>query len=248
MKCFTTYNELEKLCEAMVLDFLRQKRYQNVLCVDIEAFASEYLGTPVVYESFAEEDPGKIGFLSDGVRPLMVQRGNIKTEVVFPENTIVIDAYLLRTEESARRRFTIAHEGAHHLLGRHVPVQSNPSAAFHSEYDSERSYSGNSLREMLSINESLANRGGACFLMPQFLVQRVLERFNASNPVIIYDSQVLAQSQKLLIQRMADAMGVSYTAFFNRLRELQLFDRRPIEEYVHSELRYGGATNATAST
>ena len=173
-----------------------------------------------------------------------MQRGEVKTEIVFPENTIVIDQYLLQEQESARRRFTIAHEGAHHLLGRHVPVQANPAASFHNEFDNELVYTKEALRELLSLNESFANRGGACFLMPQFLVRRVLERFNASNPVVIYEGRVLAQSQKLLIQRMADAMGVSYTAFFNRLRELQLFELHPIEEYVHSELRYGGHTDA----
>lgn len=244
MKSFTSYAELEKLCEAMVLDFFRQKGYRNVLCVDVEVFVTEYLGTPVVYESFAEEDRGKIGFLSDGIRPLKVQRGEVKTEIVFPENTIVIDQYLLQEQESARKRFTIAHEGAHHLLGRHVPVQTSPPAAFHNEFDNDLVYTKDALRELLSLNESFANRGGACFLMPQFLVRRVLDRFNASNPVIIYEGRVLAQSQKLLIQRMADAMGVSYTAFFNRLRELHLFELHPIEEYVHSELRYGGHADA----
>lgn len=248
MKSFTSYEELENLCEAMIKDFFRQKGYTNVLCVDIEAFVTEYLGTPVVYETFAEEDPGKIGFLSDGARPLLVRRGSITTEVVFPPDTIVIDAFLLHEQESARKRFTIAHEGAHHLLGRHVPVQTNFAAAFHNEYDNEQAYTKEALREMLSINESFANRGGACFLMPQFLVLRALARFNASKPVIVYEGKVLAQSQKLLVQRMADAMGVSYTAFFNRLRELRMFEHRPIEEYVHSELCYGGNPNAVTDS
>ena len=43
MKSFTSYAELEKLCEAMVLDFFRQKGYRNVLCVDVEAFVWEPL-------------------------------------------------------------------------------------------------------------------------------------------------------------------------------------------------------------
>ena len=51
---------------------------------------------------------------------------------------------------------------------------------------------------------------------------------------------VMAQEQKLIIQRMADAMGVNYTPFVNRLKELNLFDFRPIEEYLHSEFRRGG--------
>ena len=84
------------------------------------------------------------------------------------------------------------------------------------------------------------NRAAACFLMPAFLMERVLKRYNRGKPVIIYDSGVLSQDQKLLIQKMANAMGTSYTAFFHRLRELSLFDVRPVEEYIHDDLCYGG--------
>ena len=95
---------------------------------------------------------------------------------------------------------------------------------------------------MLNINECFANRAAACFLMPEFLVQRVLKRCNDSKKVVIYDNNILSQDQKLLIQKMADTMGVSYTAFFYRLSELKLFDRRHVEEYLHSSLHYGGET------
>ena len=84
MKKFTSTNEIENLCEAMVKDFFKRKHYTNVTCVDIEAFVQEYLGVPIVYETFAEEDPGRIAFLSDGERPLMVKRNNKLESVVFP--------------------------------------------------------------------------------------------------------------------------------------------------------------------
>ena len=91
---------------------------------------------------------------------------------------------------------------------------------------------------MLSVNESYTNRAAACLLMPAFLVEQVLERHNSSRKVIIYDGGVLAQDQKLLIQKMADTMGVSYTAFSVRLSELDLYESRPLEEYL-----YGGSLN-----
>ena len=102
------------------------------------------------------------------------------------------------------------------------------------------SYTADLLKEMLSINECFTNRAAACLLMPGFLVTRVLKRHNDSRKVILYENGILSQDQKLLIQKMADTMGVSYTAFFNRLSELDLFDHRPVEEYLHSGLRYGG--------
>lgn len=243
MKRFTSYDEIETLCEAMIKDFFRSKHYTNSLCVDIEAFVKEYLGIPIVYDSFAEPDPGRVGFYADGERPLWVHRGNRKEQIVYPARTIVIEKFLLSPKESARRRFTIAHEGAHDVMGRHVPIQTNPIAAFHSEYDPDMAYSQDMLREMLSINECFTNRTAACFLMPKFLVHRVLKRHNDSNKVITYcteDGVVLSQDQKLLIQKMADTMGASYTAFNTRLYELDLFELKSIDEYIHSGLRYGG--------
>ena len=89
MKRFTSNDEIEDLCEAMIKDFFKSKHYANVMCVDIEAFVREYLGVPIVYETFAEPDPGRVGFLSDGRRPLMVRRNGKVEEVTFPPRTAV---------------------------------------------------------------------------------------------------------------------------------------------------------------
>ena len=240
MKRFTSNDEIENLCEAMIKDFFKSKHYTNVMCVDIEAFVREYLGVPIVYETFAEPDPGRVGFLADGKRPLLVRRDGKVEEVIFPPRTAVIEKFLLNPRESARKRFTIAHEGAHDVMDRHIPLQASPMAAFHSEYDPEMTYSGDMLKEMLSVNEWFTNRAAACFLMPGSLVARVLKRYNDQKKVVIYDNGVLSQDQKLLIQKMADTLGVSFTAFYHRLGELDLFERRPIEEYLHSGLCYGG--------
>ena len=244
MKKFTTNDEIESLCEAMIKDFFKSRHYTNVLCVDIEGFVEEYLGIPIVYETFAEADPGRIGFLADGERPLSVRREGMTQQVIFPQRTAVIDSFLLSPKESARKRFTIAHEGAHDVINRHIPAQASPAAAFHSEFDPEMNYPREMLKEMLSVSESFTNRAAACLLMPGFLVERALKRYNESKKVVIYEGNVLAQDQKFLIQKMANAMGVSYSAFRIRLMELDLYDVRPVEEYLHAGLRYGGDPNA----
>ena len=240
MRSFTSYDEIESLCQAMIKDFFRSRHNTNGLCVDIESFVTDYLGLQIVYESFAEQDSGRIGFLSDGNRPLWIWRDGWKRPVMFPEDTVVIDRFLLNPKENARRRFTIAHEGSHHMMNRHIPIQANPTAAFHSEFDSDKEYTPELLKDMMSLNECLTNRAAACFLMPGFLVDRVIKRYNRGKPVTIYESGILSQDQKLLIQKMANAMGTSYTAFFHRLRELSLLDVRPVEEYIHGDLCYGG--------
>ena len=185
MKKFTTNDEIESLCEAMIKDFFKSRHYTNVLCVDIEGFVEEYLGIPIVYETFAEADPGRIGFLADGERPLSVRREGMTQQIVFPQRTAVIESFLLSPKESARKRFTIAHEGAHDVINRHIPAQASPAAAFHSEFDSEMSYPKEMLKEMLSVNESFTNRAAACLLMPGFLVERALKRYNESRKVVI---------------------------------------------------------------
>ena len=244
MKRFTSDDEIESLCEAMILDFFRSRHIKNPMCMDIEAFVRDYLGMQIIYETFAEPDPGRVGFLSDGVRPLSVRRGDNVEQVVFPKRTVVIEKYLQKPVENPRRRFTIAHEGAHDVLARHVPLQISPSATFHSEYDNEATYSNEMLQEMLSMNEFFTNRAAACLLMPRFLIERSLKLHNNSQKVIRYDNGILSQDQKLLIQKMADTLGVSYTALYLRLSELNLFELRPIGEYLRSGLRYGGEQNA----
>ncbi len=244
MKRFTSNDEIENLCEAMIKDFFKSRRYTNVMCVDIEAFVKEYLGVPIVYETFAENDPGRVGFLSDGKRPLKVRRGEKVEQVVFPARTAVIEKFLLNQKESARKRFSIAHEGAHDVLAHHVPIQASSAAAFHSEFDPEMTYTQDMLKEMLSVNECFSNRAAACFLMPEFLVMRVLKKHNNSRKVTLYGERILSQDQKLLIQKMADTMGVSYTAFYMRLKELDLFERRPVEDDLHKSLCYGGEGDA----
>ena len=243
MKRFTTNEEMETLCEALIRDWFRCRRSVDALCVDIEGFVREYLGLPVVFEAFAESDPGRLGFLSDGRRVLAVFRDGRRKEIVFPRGTAVIERFLLEPGEQARKRFTLAHEGAHEILNRHIPIQASPLAAFHSEVDSGFRYLREVLKEMMSYNEVLANRAAAGLLMPRFLTERVLAKHNGSRKVILYageDGTVLSQDQKLLIQKMADVMGVSYSALFYRLKELDLFETRPVEEYLRAKLRCGG--------
>ena len=55
-----------------------------------------------------------------------------------------------------------------------------------------------------------------------------------------YEGMILSKTGKIRIQRMADAAGVSFTAFLTRLQELKLIDLRPVEEYFRSDLAVGG--------
>ena len=237
MTTMTSYQELDALGEGLAYGYMKKLGRLRSAALDIEGFVTEYLGITIVYETFAEEDKSRIGFLSDGKTPLKVFRNNGPSAVVFPVNTVVIDRYLQRNSESARKRFTIAHEAAHYLLNIHVPAQME--ACYKSEFDSESIYSFDEQRRIFSLNESFADRLGAAVLMPLFLVNKVLRKHNNSKKVICYDGGVFSQSQKVAIQKMANDLGTSYSALINRLRELKLLETHPIDEYITTELGLG---------
>lgn len=230
--CFTN-NEIEELAEGMMLQYLG--RWKDMpLCVDIDGFLAKYLKLPVEYYFFAEDDFGKIGFISDGITPLKVADRNHTVCRIFPKGTVVVDKCLQSQKEEGRRRFTLAHEASHYIMDRTVSA-----ASFHREYDNERSYSPQELRELLSFREAQVDRLAAALLMPGFMVRNILGRFAGTTALPIYGDNILRLEDKLLVKRMADVMGVSYTAFLIRLKELNLMERHDVAEYITQEIGLG---------
>lgn len=227
---YVSPKELEELGEGLVKEYLRKTRKWNSLSFDIEGFITEYLGLEVHYENFAEADAGKIGFLSDGKSPLMVYRAGRAVPVIFPEGAVVVDKYLLRCEESGRRRFTLAHEAAHAILQKFYPGQGTGN--FHNEFDSEQNYTVRELREMFSLGERNADRLAAALLMAPFRVEKALGKYHAGRKIVCYGMNVFPTEEKCCIQKMADAMGVSYSAMLIQIRDLNMVAYRPIEEYI----------------
>lgn len=226
MKSFFTINEIEELAEGVVLQFLgTQPEFSSY--VDIEGFLTKYLRLPLEYRSFAETDFGKIGFISDGITPLRVMESRQPVQRVFPKGTVVLEKYLLNERENGRRRFTLAHEASHYIMDKTISA-----AAFHREYGKECAYSPRELKELLSFREAQVDRLAAALLMPGFMVRTVLSRFAGTEAMSIYGDNLLRLEDKLLVKKMASAMGVSYTAFLIRLKELHLLERHGISEYI----------------
>ncbi len=232
MKKRTTIEEMNAICTMLIEDFLKRFHYSNTRVIDIERFVTSYLGTKILYEDFAVGVRGRGGFISDGIEPLPVLRNGMRQLVIFPENVIVIDSSLTEPGELARLRFTIAHEAAHFIMAKHVC--GDFTAAFHTEYVDGEYYTPDMLKEMLTLTETITNRAAACLLMPGFIVDKMLVKYNAGNKVTIYSGStiVIPNPSKTIIQRMADSMGVSYSACYYRLKELLLLEVRPLEEYA----------------
>lgn len=235
MKTLVTNAEIEEVGESLIRRFIG-KRKPPPNCIDIEGFITDYLHLPVVYAGIAEEDRDKIGFVSDGAYPLAVWEDGERRSVVFPKGTVVIDRFLLQADKSGQRRFTLAHEAAHVIFERMSPTAAGP--CFNRYFDSERNYNIDELREHLNVCETQTDRIASVLLMPRFLVERLLKRFHSGAPIPIYGSWAMRGEDKLGIQKMADCMGVTFTALLIRLKTLGMTEQRDISEYLDSELAF----------
>ena len=222
----------DELGNSLVRDYLG-KQADKSISVDIEGFVRKYLKLPIVYCKFAEDDMSKLGFISDGVAPLNIYTDKGKQAMVFPKGTIVIEEYLLREQELGRRRFTIAHEAAHYIIDKSLAV-----ASFHREFDSEKEYTAADFKEIFSVKENNVDRLAGALLMPEFMMRHYLRGKKRERGIAIYDNGFIRPEDNLFLQRMAADMGVSLTALQIRIRELGLYMRKPMNEYI-SELGLG---------
>ena len=232
MRIFS-YDEIDELGEGLIRQYLGADA-ERTCCVDIEGFATDYLKLPLLYRSFAEQDTDKIGFIADGITPLRVHEDGAACLCVFPKGTIVIERYLCRENESGRRRFTISHECAHYLMDKTILA-----AAFHREFDGERDYTPEDFRNLFSFHETLIDRMGAALLMPRFMVRNVVAMHGCAGGIPVFGDRVMRTTDKLRIKQMANTMGVSFSAFLIRLRELGYLSRRPLYEFITEEMGLG---------
>ena len=232
MRIFS-YDEIDELGEDLIRQYLGADA-ERTCCVDIEGFATEYLKLPLLYRSFAEQDTDKIGFIADGITPLRIHEDGTSCLCVFPKGTIVIERSLRRENESGRRRFTISHECAHYLMDKTIPA-----AAFHREFDGERDYTPEDFRNLFSFHETLIDRMGAALLMPRFMVRNVVAMHGCAGGIPVFGDRVMRTTDKLRIKQMANTMGVSFSAFLIRLRELGYLSRRPLYEFITEEMGLG---------
>lgn len=136
---------------------------------------------------------------------------------MFPFQTIVLERFLLTPEESTHRRFTLAHEAGHVIAMRLNP---DSAACFHHAHDLEREYTLPELRERYSISEWQANTIAASLLMPVPVMRKTLRKFNGGKRLPVYGETVFHPREKVILQKMAASLGVSFTALVIRLRGL----------------------------
>ena len=238
MSNYLSRAELEEISEGLIRVYAAQHKNKVIQSIDIEHFITDFLKLRIEYTAFAENDSGRIGFLADGQTPLLIYQDGRIIPFIFPKDTIVLDKFLLAEREQGRRRFTMAHEASHHILER---MHNDTNAArFHTEFDNERVYTQNELAQMFASVEWQADTMGASLLMPKFIVENALAKFTNSKPIKIYGDTTFAKRDKAIIRKMANYLGVSYTALVIRLRGLDMLEYHDISEYISNELQLGG--------
>ena len=238
MRSYISNSELEELGETIVSAYLCKKGLHDTNCLDIEGLVTEYLGLNIEYETFAEDDPNKIAYLSNGKRPIRVYRDGEVKEMLYPKGTAVLEKVLLYENESSRRRFTLGHEGAHSIIAKQNPMQD--VGCFYSEFDPERVYTYDERKELMSFSELQANRLASVFLMPRFILQKVMKKFECEKGLPIYGWNVFAPKDKIKLRNIADCMGFSYQALVIRLKTLGLLIPHDLTEYLENDLQLGG--------
>ena len=74
-------------------------------------------------------------------------------------------------------------------------------------------------------------------------MKKALRKFNGGRRLPVYGETVFHPREKVILQKMASSLGVSFTALVIRLRGLGMLSRHSIGEYIGSELRFGGDTS-----
>ena len=132
----------------------------------------------------------------------------------------------------------MAHEAAHHILAR---LHAEPTkACFHNEYDNERAYTKEELRQMFNSAEWQADAMAASILMPRFLVEGALGKYAGTDTIKVYGASTLMARDKEAIQQMAKFLGVSVSALRIRLEHLNMIEKLNMTEFIHKKLLKGG--------
>lgn len=151
---------------------------------------------------------------------MRVSDGGVVEQRVYPKYTVVLEKYLLRPGEEARRRFTLAHEAGHIIASQLDP---HANACFHRDIDAERLYTAEELRQRMSLSEWQANMLAGCLLMPRFIVKNALIQYNNGRKLPMYGTSVFRPREKEFLGQMTRRLGVSRTALTIRLRDLGAF-------------------------
>lgn len=173
--------EIEEFCEALVLDYIRKYNAPTDY-IDIRGLITDYLGLEIEFESIVEDDETITAFIANGSRTLKIINNGKVTEVLYPRKTMVVDKCYLAPDQRERCRFNMAHEAGHYLMNK---LCNTNVASFNRDMDLSEYIPTEQLHNAFNINESRANKIAAALLLPRFVVENALKRFNKGEPTTL---------------------------------------------------------------
>ena len=219
-------------CEALVLDYIRKYNAPTDY-IDIRGLITDYLGLEIEFESIVEDDETITAFIANGSRTLKIINNGKVTEVLYPRKTMVVDKCYLAPDQRERCRFNMAHEAGHYIMNK---LCNTNVASFNRDMDLSEYIPTEQLHNAFNINESRANKIAAALLLPRFVVENALKRFNKGEPIRIYGENVFDPEGRVIMKQMADLLGVRFQPLFIRLRQFGLLDYHPLEELLMKQI------------
>ena len=224
--------EIEEFCEALVRDYI-SKHNAPTDYVDIRGLMTDYLGLDIEFESIVEDDESITAFIANGSRELQIMRNGKVTTVVYPQKTIVIDKCYLAPDQRERCRFNMAHETGHYLMNK---LCNTNVASFNRDMDMSVYIPTKKLHEAFNINEARANKIAAALLMPYFVVENALKKYNKGKPIVVYGGNVFDSKNRLVMKKMINLLGVRFQPLFIRLNQFNMVEYRSIEELLVKQI------------
>lgn len=229
-------SEIIQIADGIVKQYYGKRTPQKV---DVDAIAVKVLKQNILYESFAEANPDKIAFTSDGKTPLCVWKGGKVERTLFPANTIVLERFLMAPERETRRRFILAHELSHIILSRTDPQ--HHAACFHTEQRSIGDYSVAQLHECFAFSEVQANMMAGSILLPSDALKQIIKKAFGTDRITSYGKRLFFPKDVEKLHKIAESKGVSFTTLCIQLEVCNLLSAGSVEDY----LRLTGVTNGT---
>jgi hypothetical protein len=217
---YLNHADIERRAAAVVRGFTGGIGNYRLPSIDADALARS-MGLRVCHTCLS--DTGDIVGVTTYVDTVIELRRHSRWERLYvPRNIVLLDESLYSLYAvPGRRRYTLAHECAHHILWRDAATHGRQSTATHSM----RSSSG------YSRTEWQANALAAAILMPPGLVARHMRDCSGRDRrVVSYDGHFTIPDKQVLTY-LSTSLGVSWSALIIRLRQLGYLSDMPATAY-----------------
>ena len=231
--------DIEFIGEAVIKGYIRSNMGNISFPIDIYHFARTYLELAVEYRKLS--DDGRLLGLTaykDIHLKLPIQEG--KKVISVQRDTILLDSSLRADANIRRRRFTLAHECAHQILGR--LEEEGTGHSFCKDFAAGRQYSYSELKTAEDWGEWQANALGTVLLMPS--AQLIIPLISGYEPhkFTLFGSRFnRADYQRL--KKLSDMFIVSMMTMAIRLNALGFVIHKPKAEYTEAPDIFAGAEN-----